>query len=185
MVRTARQGCVTPALGLNVLLAGKPRPETKLQPAAARRSPVRAGRPPLVLPRRRQLSPIGQAEARRRECGKRPSAKVVDRGCPPFAHRALIVWGSSPWTKRGQPRLRCAIDRGGSSCRQGVSPRCRLPAARELRCRGGRIRRCPHCATFPVDPSTDQCDRNPQCANGLMWETTPTYRHLGGVAGEG
>ncbi len=35
MMRTARQGCITPALGRNVLLAGKPRPETKLHPAVA------------------------------------------------------------------------------------------------------------------------------------------------------
>ena len=61
VVRTTRQGCMTPALGLNVLLAGKPRPETKLHPAAARRSPVRAGRPPLLL-RWRQLTGIGQVQ---------------------------------------------------------------------------------------------------------------------------
>ena len=44
-VRAARQGCMTPALGLNVLLAGKPRLETKLQPAAARSRSVGAYRP--------------------------------------------------------------------------------------------------------------------------------------------
>ena len=38
MMRTAHQGCITPALGRNVLLAGKPRPKTKLHPAVARRS---------------------------------------------------------------------------------------------------------------------------------------------------
>ena len=32
---------MTPAAGINALLAGKPRPETKLQPAAARRNSVR------------------------------------------------------------------------------------------------------------------------------------------------
>ena len=90
-------------------------------------------------------------------------------GYPPFAHRDLIVWGSSPWTKRGQPRLRRAIDRGGCSVAEASVSACRRGG---LRCRGGRIRRCPHCATFPVDPSTDQCNQNPQSANGLMRATT-------------
>ena len=61
VVRATRQGCMTPALGLNVLLAGKPRPQTKLQPAAARRSSVRAGRPPL-RPRRRQLTRTARSD---------------------------------------------------------------------------------------------------------------------------
>ena len=45
-------------------------------------------------------------------------------------------------------------------------------AARELRCRGGRIRHCPQCATVPVDPCTGQCDREPRGANGPIRETT-------------
>lgn len=50
----------------------------------------------------------------------------------------------------------------------------RLPgaAARELRCRGGRIRPCPHCATVPVDPYTDQRDSELRGINGPMRETT-------------
>ena len=47
MVRAAHQGCIAPALGRNVLLAGKPRPKTKLHPAAARRSHRPRGPTPL------------------------------------------------------------------------------------------------------------------------------------------
>ena len=51
-------------------------------------------------------------------------------------------------------------------------------AARELRCRGGPIRRCPHRTTFPVDPLTDKRDRNPHCDNGPIRETTDEQRRL-------
>ena len=146
MVRAALQGCVTPASGLSVLLVGKPRPETKLQPAAARWSPVRAGRPPLVLRRRRQPTRKGPR------------------------------W-PSPATRSALAPLRGRFERlfNASDC---LPSRHALVVARELRFRGGRIRRCPHWATYPVDPSTDQCDRNPRCADGPMRETTPTAANV-------
>ena len=143
---------MTPTLGLNVLLAGKPRPETKLQPAAARRSPVRAARPPLLL-RWPQLTGIGEIRSCRTEPA--PPSRRYGGGSNGCSTQATAYLRDTPPTRRES----CAA-------------------------LGGRNRRCPHCATFPTDPSTDQCDRNPRCANGLMRKTTPGQAELPPAARE-
>ena len=41
------------------------------------------------------------------------------RGCPPFAHRAFVSWGPSPWTKHGQP-AKCSAPSGRSQPRRSM-----------------------------------------------------------------
>ena len=51
----------------------------------------------------------------RRRGGFLPPVGRLERGCPPFAHRAFVTWGPSPWTKRGQPARRSAPSRRAST----------------------------------------------------------------------
>ena len=68
-----------------------------------------------------------------------------ERGCPPFAHRAFVAWGPSPWTKRGQPARR-SVPSGRSQPRRSMPkpsalstayPRSRSPKSQERRWVGG------------------------------------------------
>ena len=50
-----------------------------------------------------------------------PDRRLVG-GCSPFAHRAFVTWGPSPWTKRGQPAKRCDSFGGSRPRRSGSKP---------------------------------------------------------------
>ena len=111
------------------------------QGAAARRSPVRAGRPPFFLDGV-SLSGSDRSEVRRHEPAP-PSRRYggSSNGC---STQATAYLRDTPPTRRES----CAA----------------------LMDESGFARICP---TFPVDPSTDQCDRKPWGGTGLMQETTP------------
>ena len=93
-MRTARQGCITPALGRNVLLAGKPRPKTKLHPAVARRS-YRPRGPTSPFLKRGQLT----GPARRHEPAPPPRRSVDgSNGC---STQATAYLRATPPPRRG------------------------------------------------------------------------------------
>ena len=52
--------------------------------------------------------------------GSSPPVGRLERGCPPFAHRAFLLGGPSPWTKRGQPRQALWLIRTESTGTIGV-----------------------------------------------------------------
>ena len=113
IVRITRQGGMTPALGLNVLLSGKPRPEPKLHPAVAQRSHVRASRPPLLLStasayrdgqvrrvgtnsRRLRAATVAVRTAVQRKRGLPSTSDAYLRDTPLSGSSAALPWGVNP-----------------------------------------------------------------------------------------